>query len=150
MNQEHFQEAVAQLYALVRRLEEMFPGRPFTPDGHLVGSLGECLVAEAYGLNLMPPSNTGFDAMDPDGRRVEIKTTQGKSVAFRSEPEHCIAIKLEKTGKFEEIYNGPGHLIWREFGGKPVPKNGQYQISLKRLQGLQKYVESCDRIPRNA
>ena len=106
MNQEHFREAVAQLYALVRRLEEMFPGRPFTPDGHLVGSLGECLVAEAYGLNLMPPSNTGFDAMDPDGRRVEIKTTQGKSVAFLRIPTKLTARSDDRDRSPHPFFTG--------------------------------------------
>ena len=42
---------VKQLYATVNELETMFPNRHFTPDGHLVGSLGECLVADAYGLS---------------------------------------------------------------------------------------------------
>jgi hypothetical protein len=41
----------------------MFPGRHFTPDGHMVGSLGECLVAHAYGLELQTASNKGFDAI---------------------------------------------------------------------------------------
>ena len=32
---------VGELYALVAQLEALFPGRRFTPDGHLVGSIGE-------------------------------------------------------------------------------------------------------------
>ena len=68
MNHDAFRTAVKELYAVVHKLEAMFPGRPFTPDGHLVGSLGECLVAEAYSLNLMDPSNKGYDAVAPDGR----------------------------------------------------------------------------------
>jgi hypothetical protein len=70
----------------------MFTGRPFTPDGHMVGSLGECLVADAYNLDLMPPSNKGFDAKTKGGKNVEIKATQSKSVEFRSCPEHTIII----------------------------------------------------------
>ena len=58
-----FKENVCDLYAIVNKLETMFPGRPFTPDGHMVGSLGECLVADTYGLELMPPSNQGYDAV---------------------------------------------------------------------------------------
>ena len=66
----------------------MFPGRHFTPDGHMVGSLGECLVADAYNLELMPASNLGYDALTETGLKVEIKATQAKSVAFRSKPPH--------------------------------------------------------------
>jgi hypothetical protein len=65
MDHEKFQSLVKSLYASVRELEVMFPGRPFTPDGHMVGSIGECLVADAYDLHLMPPSNQGYDAKLP-------------------------------------------------------------------------------------
>ncbi len=43
------------LYDIVDRLEELFPGRKFTPDGHLVGSIGEVIAANLYGLELVPP-----------------------------------------------------------------------------------------------
>ena len=36
---------VQELYSIVDRLDELFPGRRFTPDGHLVGSIGEVLAA---------------------------------------------------------------------------------------------------------
>ena len=39
MNHEKFQGQVRALYAVVNELESMFPGRPFTPDGHMVGSM---------------------------------------------------------------------------------------------------------------
>ncbi len=126
----------------------MFPGRHFTPDGHMVGSIGECLVADAYGLELMNTSNKGYDALSPSGLQVEIKATQAKSVAFRSQPEHTIAIKILPNGTFEEIFNGPGNLVWQQFDGKPLPSNGQYQISLNKLKELNKQVDKSQRILR--
>ncbi len=136
MNHEHFQKQVQSLYKIVEELELMFPGRLFTPDGHMVGSIGECLVADAYDLELMPPSNEGFDAKTKDGRHVEIKATQARSVAFRSCPEHTIIIKIFKDGTFEECFNGPGYLIWDTFKGKKVPSNGQFQISLSKVKEM--------------
>lgn len=47
MDHDKFQHLVKSLYSIVEDLEEMFPGRHFTPDGHMVGSLGECLVDDA-------------------------------------------------------------------------------------------------------
>lgn len=44
-------------------IQAMFPGRHFTPDGHMVGSIGQCLVADAYGLELLTASNKGYDAL---------------------------------------------------------------------------------------
>jgi len=150
MNHDHFQSQVKNIYSAVTELEKMFPGRPFTPDGHMVGSLGECLVADAYNLELMPPSNEGYDAVTKEGKKVEIKATQSKSVAFRSCSEHTIIIKINKNGTFSECYNGPGNIIWQTFSGKKIPKNGQYQISLKKIAELYENVPLSQRIPKNA
>ena len=148
MNHQKFQQLVRQLYATVHELEELFPGRHFTPDGHMVGSIGECLVADAYGLELMTASNKGFDAVSLCGKQVEIKATQSRSAAFRSEPEHAIVIQIHPDGTFTEIYNGPGALVWQQFQGKPLPSNGQFQISLKRLGRLNLQVAAQDRLGR--
>jgi hypothetical protein len=142
------QALVKQLYDTVKKLEEMFPGRHFTPDGHMVGSLGECLAANAYGLELKKASNKGYDAVTKSGLKVEIKATQSKSVAFRSQPQHTIIIKIRPDGTFEEIYNGPGGLVWQQFKGKQRPKNGQFLISLAKLDKLNQTVDQSDRIPR--
>jgi len=148
MDHKRFQENVHKLYAIVRDLEAMFPNRPFTPDGHMVGSLGECLVADAFDLKLMPPSNQGYDAVDESGTKVEIKATQSRSVAFRSCPEHTIIIRINKDGSFDEFFNGPGEVIWSQFEGKKMPSNGQFQISLNKVAALNETVPESDRIPR--
>ena len=54
MDRKRLPELICDLYQIVGELEAMFPGRHFTPDGHLVGSLGECLAAYHYSLELMP------------------------------------------------------------------------------------------------
>lgn len=51
----------------------MFPGRHFTPDSQMVGSLGECLVADAYHLELKTAPNKGYDAVTKTGLQVKIK-----------------------------------------------------------------------------
>ena len=147
MNHEHFQAQVKNIYKAVLELEQMFPGRPFTPDGHMVGSIGECLVADAYDLELMSPSNKGFDAKTKDGKEVEIKATQSKRVAFRCRPEHTIIIQIHKDGTFTECFNGPGHIIWDTFAGKKMPNNGQYQIALSKVKQLNETVMSSDKVP---
>ena len=143
-----FGQLIKDLYRTVHELEAMFPGRHFTPDGHMVGSIGECLVADAYGLDLMPASNKGYDAIAPNGMQVEIKATQSKSVAFRSEPEHTIIIKILPDGTFDEVYNGPGRLVWQQFAGKKLPSNGQYQVSLTKLRVLNDQVVNADKLPQ--
>jgi hypothetical protein len=147
IDHDKFRTLVKQLYATVNELETMFPGRHFTPDGHMVGSLGECIVADAYNLELKTASNKGYDAVTETGLEVEIKATQSKSVAFRSQPQHTIIIKILRDGTFEEIYNGPGALVWDQFTGKRLPSNGQFQISLNKLRQLNQTVAQSDRVP---
>ncbi|MCP5233807.1 MAG: hypothetical protein H6948_17335 [Zoogloeaceae bacterium] len=45
---DHVPELVRKLCAVAAEFERLFPGRNFTPDGHLVGSIGE-VVATHYG-----------------------------------------------------------------------------------------------------
>ena len=148
INHDKFRALVQVLYATVNELEAMFPGRHFTPDGHMVGSLGECLVADAYGLELKAASNKGYDAVTESGLEVEIKATQSGSVAFRSQPQHAIIIKILPDGTFEEIFNGPGALVWEQFKDKRLPSNGQFQVSLNKLRQLNKLVYQEDRVQR--
>ncbi len=91
---------VKDLYAVVRRLEALFPGRHFTPDGHLVGSIGEVLAAYHYGLNLYAASMPCHDGVCPAGRRVQVKATQGESIGISEEPDFLIVLKLALDGKY--------------------------------------------------
>ena len=125
---------VQSLYGIVARLEELFPGRPFTPDGHLVGSIGEVIAAHRYGLTLLNCSSECHDAKSGCGKLVQIKATQGNKIAMRDEPSHLVVLKLIKTGYCEEIYNGPGELPWRAAG--TMQRNGQRSISLSMLKKL--------------
>jgi hypothetical protein len=147
LDEKRFPELIRELYKVVAELQAMF-GRPFTPDGHMVGSLAECFAEYYYGLNLFACSNPGHDA-HLDGCKVEIKATQGnKSVALRSGPERLLVFQLLRDGSFEEVYNGPGEPVWALVESKPKPSNGQYQLSLSRLRELMKSVPAEQRLPR--
>lgn len=133
------------LYSASDGLETMFPGRKFTLDGHLVGSIGEVVAAYVFDLDLNPASTLGHDARARDGRRVEIKLTQGTGVAMRHEPEHLIVLHRPKGGPMIVVYNGPGALPWVQAG--KMQKNGQRPISLSRLMTLDAAVPDSLRLP---
>jgi hypothetical protein len=137
---------IKRLYQLVNELEAAFPGRPFTPDGHLVGSLGEVLASHYYDLELLPCSTVCHDAQTRTGTLVQIKATQGTSVALRAQPDHLLVIRINKDGSIEEIYNGPGALAWSNCGKQQ--KNGQSPISLSKLRTLMNQVTPEQRLPR--
>lgn len=137
---------ISKLYTLVTDLEEQFPGRHFTPDGHLVGSIGEVLAAFHYNLELLPASAEKHDAVTKEQSMVQIKATQINSIGISSEPNHLLVLKIHKDGSNTEIYNGPGNFPWQAAG--PMQKNGQRRISLSRLTHLMLTVPLSERLPR--
>jgi hypothetical protein len=141
-------ELVQRLYALVAEFEALFPGRKFTPDGHLVGSIGEVIAAHRYDLFLYAASSAAHDGSAKDGRQVEVKATQGDTVALRAEPHHLIVLHLNKQGEATEVFNGPGSLAWQSCG--VMQKNGQRPISLSKLRKLMAQVTQSQRLPARA
>ncbi len=139
---------ITQIYEIVAELENLWPNRCFTPDGHLVGSIGEVLAAYYYGLELLPQSSKVHDAVSKDDRKikVQIKATQRNSVALRSKPEHLLVLLILKDGTTKEMYNGPGGLVWKNAG--KMQTNGQRAITLSRLSKL--FVPESDRLKRVA
>ena len=139
-------DIVQRLYSLVSELEKHFPSRKFTPDGHLVGSLGEVLAAYYYDLELLAASTERHDARARDGRMVQVKATQGRSVALRSEPDHLLVLSLLRDGTVDEVYNGPGGLAWARVGAPQ--KNGQFPLALGTLRKLMANVPSEARLTK--
>lgn len=139
------EQYLEDLYAASEGLEALFPGRKFTLDGHLVGSMGEVIAAYVFDLDLNPSSTLGHDARAADGRAVEIKFTQGSGVAIRHEPEHLIVLHRPKGGPTRVVFNGPGVIAWIAAG--KMQKNGQRPISLTKLSRLWDTVQESDQLP---
>ncbi len=126
--------AVAKIYKAVEELEREFPGRPFTPDGHLVGSIGEVMAREVFGFELYPPSNKGHDAKCKTRGDVEVKITAGKSVSFYSDCNHLIVLRIVSPSEGEVVYDGAGAPVL-QLAGK-IQKNGQRRASLGKIRQL--------------
>lgn len=126
----------------------MYLGRHFTPDGHLVGSIGEVFAAERYGISLFTASCETHDDIAPDGRFVQIKATQRRAIGISSEPDYLLMLSIDEKGRLEEVYNGPGKPVWQLIINRKRPKTGQYQVSLARLRLLNAGVSPEDRVPQ--
>lgn len=136
---------IRRLYSVVSALEQLFPGRHFTLDGHLVGSIGEVLAAHDYGLMLLPASTNVHDARAKNGRLVQIKATQGTRVALSSRPVHLLVLQIGRDGTHHEIYNGPGGVVWPHVGKRA--KNGQCSIGVSKLRQLNETIPLRSRLP---
>ena len=95
----------------VEELESMFPDRHFTLDGHLVGSMGEAIAANRYGIELKKASYADFDGTIYR-HPVQIKIVQqdyvtihysGEKVPFEA---YLLVLYMNKSGQFYEVYNG--------------------------------------------
>ncbi len=137
-------DIIERLYRLTDELERRHPGRRFTLDGHLVGSIGEVAAAERYGLELLPATTEGHDALGPNGELVQIKLTQRRTIGLRSAPQHLLVLRLDRDGDVAEVYNGPGERPWQVSG--PRQANGQRQLGLGRLEQMMDQVQRAMRL----
>jgi len=80
------------------------------------------------------------------GRKVQGKTTQGQRSAISSEPEHLLALKLNRDDTFTEQHNKPGDAVWALFCDKLRTMNGQYQVALSPVRSLTKSVHADPRL----
>ena len=136
---------IRELYSIVQELETAYPGRHFTPDGHMIGSIGEVIAADAYHLKLLPNSTELHDAVSADGKLVQIKATQRNRVSLSGCPQHLIVLFINRDGSWDEVYNGPGQPAW-ELVGK-LQKNGQRTVSITALRKMMSMISNERRIP---
>ena len=112
-------------------------GRKASPDGHLVGTLGELHAAKVLNLTLATPSTEGDDATDEDGQLVEIKTTTRKTYALKAagtRASRLVAVQLDpETGQGSVSWDGPARVAWARAG--KAQANGQRRVSLASLLG---------------
>lgn len=139
-------EKIRALYAIVNDLETAYPGRRFTLDGHMIGSIGEVIAAEAFGLDLLPNSTPEHDAIADDGRLVQIKATQRDRIALNACPEHLLVLRIDGNGSWSVVYNGSGKPAWERSG--KTQKNGQRPIRLSVLESLMTKKDERDQLKR--
>lgn len=136
------------IYRALRNLAKRF-GEGFTPEGVLVASLGEVLAEEKYNLELLPPKEQAFEAVDCLGRKVLIRCSQRNltSIKKAARAQMLLALKLLPDGTIEEVFNGPVFMALVLGGGKQTDTKGIVDLSHNKLRTLNKSVPSGKRIP---
>jgi hypothetical protein len=143
-------DAIRQMLGIVEQLRSAYPKKKFTLDGRLVGDLGECLVANAYNLELFEGLKKHHDGKTPDGKQVQIKATMKSSLTFpvNHVPNYYLGIQIHQDGTFTEVFNGPGSIAVAVIKGRKPTKNNQHSISIAALKKLNVKVKPGGRIPR--
>lgn len=143
MSEDRFiKEKVTQLLNIVNELEAKYPGRKFSLDGHLLGSIGEVLAMYYYGVDLYP-NNTKTHDGEVAGKKVQIKITQGTSVDINDIPDNLLVLYLNKEEcEVYEVYNGPCDWLIE----CKRTKNGWYNRSIKKLSELNRLIPNGRRL----
>lgn len=137
------QKKVREMIEIVCELEAEFPGRHFTLDGHLVGSIGEVMAAYYYGIELYKSSSERHDGIIKE-REVQIKITQQDDIVISAEPEYLIVLYLTRKGDVYEVYNGSGKLPWKSASKRDSHNNRHMRVN--KLMELDTVVHPSDRI----
>lgn len=141
--------SLQQIFRGIEELRTAFNGRRmFTIDGRLVGDIGEVIAELEYDLVIDEKSQPGHDATTPEGRRVQIKATFKKSLTFSSIPDLYLGLKLSADGSFEEVYNGPGHIIASHYKNRKGLGQNLLSFPIAELKKLQTQVSDSDMINR--
>ena len=143
-------EALELIFQGIDRLKEAFPNRVFTIDGRLVGDIGEVIAALEYDMEVHEVSQAKHDGVTPDGRLVQVKATFKDSLTFKTIPELYLGFKLHPNGEFEEIYNGPGQLIYDRYSHRKGIGSSLLSFPLTELRKLSATVPADQRIARRA
>jgi hypothetical protein len=111
----------------------------FTPDGNLVGDLGEAVAAELFGLRLAERRGLkAVDAYTSNGQSIQIKASgRGKAVPFtHSEvPADWLLVLVfdYEAEEVEVVYNGPYAPAMARL---PTSWVGQRSVSVSHLRRL--------------
>jgi hypothetical protein len=126
-----------KLYRITDELEQEC-GRPCTPSGFCVGTPGEVLVAEAFGLQLLPGNSKEFDACTSDGEMVQIRTTKaGRVVPIYGGNGLLLVVQLNlRSRKLELLYGGPANPPWRAALDKGPNHRGVHSLPEAKLREL--------------
>lgn len=141
-------QALDDLFSAVTKLQTAFPQKPFTPDGRLVGDIGEVLAFLHYDLTLNEGLTKHHDAITADGRNVQIKATFSKNLTFpvHHVPDFYLGLVLRRDGTFEEVYNGPGALIAQHLVNRKPTKTGLHGGLMPLLRKLNATVSNVERV----
>ena len=128
--------------------------RPFTPDGRMVGDIGEVAATIFYQVSLHGIGRNHWDGIYGE-RHVQIKATSGKDTYLKEPPDEGFAdgllmvFKINRdSGDCQLIYNGDIQRVWDYLAYKKIDRTGAKQITLDRLRELQASVHKKDIIPQ--
>lgn len=123
------------LFSVQNALRALAPEYKWAGMGNLLGDYGECVAIAHFGWQKAPAGSSGFDAIDEQGRRVQIKTNHASSsIGFRGEAEQMLVIHVAADGRWEVIYHGDFSVV--ADASSYSARDNKRTIAIKRLKWL--------------
>jgi hypothetical protein len=130
----------------IELLREAFPWKSFTIDGRLVGDIGEIIATLQYDIELYEVQKANHDGETSNGRKVQVKATFKDSLTFKAVPDYYLGFKLFKDGRHEEIFNGPGRIIYQHYKHRKGIGETLLSFPVNKLKRLSEMVPESERI----
>jgi hypothetical protein len=143
-------KALEHIFQGIEQLRDAFPEKAFTIDGRLVGDIGEVIAALAYDIELYEVQQPCHDGETPDGRKVQVKATFKDSLTFKTIPDYYLGFKLFHDGRHEEIFNGPGRIIFERYRHRKGIGETLLSFPIDELKKLSGMVPESERIQLRA
>ena len=133
------QYILATIFAAQKALKTLAPEFKWAGLGNLLGSFGELVAIDYYGLTKAPSGADGYHAITPDGKRVQIKTNYAASqIGFRGEADFFIVIGVFEDGTWEEIYYGDFGIVKEK--SRYSARDNKHMIAVSKLRNLRNYL----------
>jgi hypothetical protein len=144
--------AIREMFQVQRLLHEAFPKRPFTPDGRMIGDIGEAIAEISYRVTVDTGIRKHWDGKREEGNakcaEVQIRATQKDDTYVKQSPDvGCLLVfKISPDGTWECCYNGNTDRVWSSLEAKKANQAGEKMIGLGALRKLDKNVGGGERV----
>jgi hypothetical protein len=128
---------LASLFASQRTLKSLAPNFKWAGLGNLLGDYGEFIATEVYNLQQAPRGANRYDAVRPDGKKVQVKTNYAASqIGFSRRGRHASVLKNRLERRLD------GNLLRRfracEGGGRYSARDNKHMVPISALLKIAK------------
>jgi uncharacterized protein DUF6998 len=135
--QEAVKHIVATIFSAQNALRDLAPEQRWAGMGNLLGDYGEYIALANYNLKKAPGGADGYDAVNAEGLKVQIKANHSSStIGFRGDADLLLVLKIESNADWKELYYGPFKPVREK--ATYSKRDNKYMIPTARLQQLQK------------
>ena len=144
--------AIREMFEAQRGLQRVFPKRLFTPDGRMIGDIGEAIAEIDFQVTVDPKSRKHWDGRREDGCSgcpdVQVRATQKDETYVKESPDDgCLLVfRIFPDGSWECCYNGSTARVWRSLASRKADGTNAKFIKLDELRKLNKLVKDGERV----